>query len=390
MTSSIGESKRGFWSSLASWLKQPIIGWGAILALVASIVIPWKLSTAGGALTYAVSEPQSLLKTQTAGEHKLILLFDGKKVQDPYLTEVHIENTGCKPISPDAFTDSFEGCGKGIKLSTASNTCTILGVDLVAMKPPDRVPAELTIFHNLLEEQGGKKQNSAICLRAVALNPGESLDIQIVSDGEPTSITMVGHITDCTLQRTSDFRDFNSILSFIWKVFQTVGTFLSYLIFGIVLLTGYAIYSFWMWFLSLFRWWGFDGRVEKLVPSATEALEILQSDKKLKELALEVNVKGNKERERLKESLSKIVASKLIKPAEIQTQTPELATKGGDEPAIESAPKTTTLEETLNLANADDSNLADTIDNSNLEAANSPKEIGSDPKTSSSPDEGDG
>lgn len=383
MSSSIGESESGFWPRAVSWLKQPIIGWGAIFALAASIVIPWKLSTAGGALTYAVSEPQSLLKTQTAGEHKLSLSFDGKSVQNPYLTEVHIENTGCKPISPDAFTDSFEGCGKGLKLSTPSNTCTILGVELLAMKPPDRVPAELLIFHNRLGEQENRKQNSAICLRAIALNPGESLDIQIVSDGEPTSILMVGHITDCTLERTNNLSDFNSILSIMWKSFQAVGTFLSYLIFGIILLTGYAIYSSWMWFLSLFRWWGFDGRVEKIVPTATEALEILQSDKKLKELASKVNIKGNKEKERLKESLSKIVASKLSKPHE--TQKPEVVTKKGDDPPGESAPTPNTLDKGLNLANAADTNLAAASDNFDLEAAISPIEMAADTKAANNP-----
>lgn len=254
-------------------------------------------------LTYTTLKNESLLNLKSYDQNRLELRFDNARVKSPFLAEVEIKNIGSKPIRPDLFTDQFGNCGLGLALSVGGSSCNVLACDVTSMKPANRAPIVVRILAPLAQEQG---RRGNIFISPVALNPSESFNLRLVTDGEPTSIELVGHITDCNIQKFDLWKSITDLLPAFLSVFQFTGALIAFLLAAGVLFLVYCIFVIWEIIKALGKFISSPPKLESVVSTPEQASEALLDDGSFDELASKLKLTTSEERDSLRKSLIQI------------------------------------------------------------------------------------
>ena len=254
-------------------------------------------------LTYSTLKNESLLNLKSYDQNRLELRFDNAHVQSPFLAEVEIKNIGSKPIRPDLFTDQFGNCGIGLALSVGGSSCNVLACDVTSMKPANRAPIAVKILPPLGRELG---RRSNVFISPVALNPGESFNLRLVTDGEPTSIDLVGHITDCNIQKFDLWKSISDLFPAFLSVFQFTGALIAFLLAAGVLFLVYCLFAIWEVIKALGKMFSSPPKLESVVSTPEQAAEALLDDGSFDELATKLKLTTPDERDGLRKSLIQI------------------------------------------------------------------------------------
>lgn len=289
------------------------VGIGAL-----SVWLTWNCVIAPTPLSYTVSKPQSLLNIQTYGQNRLELSLNGVVVKEPFITEVHFENTGSKPIRAEDFTDKFRDSGRGLQVQANNKDCKILACDVNSMKPSNRAPIEVSIIQS--ESNDNKSLISpAIHIVPVALNQSESFNIRMITDNSPGTINVVGHITDCRIQAIEGNEFLGPLFENAVKGLQFLGLGIAYTAGVVFISIPLILYYLGRWLWSSAKPWIFQARVENEVKTADEAKAILVSDSSFQKLCDKLKVDGASQREQLRKELSTIAEKVTIDVQEAES-----------------------------------------------------------------------
>lgn len=267
----------------------------------------WQTYFACPILSYTVRPSTSLLYLKNSNPNQLDLMVGGKLVRAPFLTELHFENSGSKPIKTEYFTDAFSADGASLQIRPSNENCKIRTCDVTSMKPLERKEAQLELITAAVS---GKKDLTVISLKPIALNSGDGFDLQIVSEGNPGEIKVWGNLSECKIQKTWNFDEWTPLMTKIWTVAVTIGAVLGALSFIILLLGYLAITSSVSWvFGKLGKGWAsmkFTWNLHRKVPTSSKAEEILLSENEFDALAKELDANLN-QREEIRKVLAKMV-----------------------------------------------------------------------------------
>jgi hypothetical protein len=152
------------------------LGWAGLAATIVGLVIAY--------ITYVRRHKKKVLSYVVVGldrlgtksaKFEIDVSFNGSQVQDPSIAAVRIVNSGEQSITADDYEGplaiQFEGVSK------------VLAVDLSARRPGDLTPRMST-------------SPSSVLIEPMLLNPGDMLELNILSSGYPRNISLVGRIKD--------------------------------------------------------------------------------------------------------------------------------------------------------------------------------------------------
>ena len=250
-------------------------------------------------LVYSETPHQSLLAVHSCSNHNLELRVDGTVVNDPFLSEVKIENNSWKPIKPDAFTDSFPGSGPGLLLKVSNPKCRILTADVTRMQPSNRPLAKLSINRSQTGLVAG------VAIKPIGLNPSDSFELRLITDGDPGKITVDGYLTDCKIQTASyNWEQLYNLISSAFSLLQTVGSLLSFVWLFMFLFVFYTVYSIFMLIKRQWRKFTFNSKIGSHVASPAHAQKILASTDDFDALAKTLELKTTEEVSMLRTKLA--------------------------------------------------------------------------------------
>lgn len=319
------------------WITMKTVGKGTATG-IALLTLWYTLTPA--TLVFSETPHQSLLAVHSYSNHNLELRVDGTVVNDPFLSEVKIENNSWKPIKPDAFTDSFPGTGAGLLLKVSNPECRILTADVTRMQPSNRPLAKLGINRS----QTGLV--TGVAIKPIGLNPSDSFDVRVITDGDPGKITIHGYLTDCKIQAAGyNWEQLNNLISSAFSLLQTVGSLLSFVWLFMFLFVVYTIYSVFMMIKRLWRKFTFNSKIGGHVSSPAHAQKILASTDSFDALARTLDLKTTAEvsmlRTKLAERIGPLEQSdhSLVPAASTESQCekiPVLRAISSEEPSNES------------------------------------------------------
>lgn len=117
--------------------------------------------------------PESLPETFSLTHHDL-------EIRDPSMTIIQIVNTGDKAITPQSFETDLVVRLTGVS-KVISATCT-------ARRPDDLTPAFLL-------------QDDTAKLSPILINPGDMMQVQLLSSGLASEIDISGRVSDLSIER---------------------------------------------------------------------------------------------------------------------------------------------------------------------------------------------
>ncbi len=159
--------KRPVFFTFTSWLITLLSAAFSLYNLNQPVTLPSK------ELTAILVDSQKLLFTPIKN-HELKFLYDNQEVQNPYITKVQIQNTGRVTVRNSDFQIPMSLAFKGVNLKQ------ILSIDITT-----------TNSKHLKNEvvNHSKFKDNQLTILSFMLNPGESFDITIISDGEIAKIS---------------------------------------------------------------------------------------------------------------------------------------------------------------------------------------------------------
>lgn len=270
-------------------------------------------------LTFTSSKPQSLLSIKSTANHRLELRVDENPVKEPFLTEIRIENTAFKPITPGAYTDEFSGYGKGLSIELVNKSCKILACDISAMKPENRAPIEFLVSTN---DVGF----NSVFIKPTGLNAFDSFELKIITDGDPKTVRLRGHIADCRIQESGNFDEQIKALVANSAVFiQAIGGMLAILWTLVFAALCYVVYLVVVVCRLIWAELTFDSRLQEHVHSVEQAQSLLASKNEFDSVARSLGLKETQDG-KLRRALAKMLPSIPSEPASIvpsiTSQTP--------------------------------------------------------------------
>lgn len=334
--------KLSFSSRIGLALVNPWVQLVGALIVAITFWLTWQTYFASSILSYTVRPSTSLLYLRNSNPNQLDLMVGGKLVRAPFLTEMHIENSGNKSIRVEDFTDSFCANDTSLQIRPSNEHCKIMTCDVTSMKPPERKEAQVEIISTAVTD---KQKVSVISLKPIALNSGDGFDLQIISEGNPGQVKVWGNLADCKIQKAWNFDEWTPLMTKLWTVGVTVGAVFGTLAFILLVFCYLAITSSVKWgFEKLgnglasmkFTW-----NLHKKVPTASKAEEILLSQSQFDVLAEELNANLN-QREEIRKALAKKVeeAKNCNTPIDVPmttSQNQEQATESNDDIVAQTA-----------------------------------------------------
>lgn len=264
-------------------------------------------------LKFSILKSQSLLEFQPETNHRLELLLDRTVVDKPFITDIKIENSGLKPIRADSFNE-IPRIGRGLLLKVGESG-RIVAVDVKAMKPENRPPVELINSSSLTAR-------NEILIKPFSLNAADSVEIQVITSGDPKEISPNGYISDCCLQNSGSFSlgVLKDPIGLAFTAFHTGASILTWLWTCSVL---FVIYQVAKLFRAIGRWLEptLEKKVSAEVESPSRALAILTSEKDFEDLAKHLEL-SKSEHEKLRTELGKLAAGG-TKPPNIEIEQKE-------------------------------------------------------------------
>ncbi len=288
-------------------------------------------------LTYLITRNESLVDLKTLSDSKLELRFNAVPLKTPHLTEVHVENSGSKPIEIDSYTDGFEGFGKGLLIKAGNSKCRILACTVINMNPPSRPLAEIQLRAPSLDSDETSDSSAQVFLRAVALNPRDSIDLRIISDGSPMPLSIWGHISNCVIQQTTGKPEFKPTLNLVSTVFLFTGATLGFICFAILVCCFFTARSILNWTLKTtasvfgaigktYREASFGVNVRTKAETPERARELILSPSEFTQFAENVEAKTADEREKVRSILLDMIGPTDSSPRARQPETVDAET----------------------------------------------------------------
>jgi hypothetical protein len=252
-----------------------------------------------GNLSYTTSKVQSLLAIKSFSAKSLEFRLNDNVIDTPYLSEIKIYNAGLKPLAPSAYEEQFK-LGKGLELTCSNSSCKILTYEVTATSPPSRLK-------NGILRGASDKTLQELLITPIGLNPNESIDITLLTDGNPGAIKLRGHITDFTIQETGDF-NLDAFTLGVLNFVQTFWNAIGFITTAVILLFFTTI----MISIQALKTWKdnytFKQQVKKFVKNPQDAQRILSSNAEFDSLGtkMNLNMKSSKAHSRLRVALAQI------------------------------------------------------------------------------------
>ncbi len=181
-------------------------------------IVDWLIKNGVGVLALLVtllwSIPRKSLRCDLISVSQLIrpvpnqpqikVLVQGKEIVQPSLVRVELTLDGNRGIQDKDYNQVVKVylAGKGLEVKTASATSPDIQLELSFESTQDGI--------------------WAITLPKTALNPKQSIDLQVITEGNPQFFWVTGHILDCSVKPRSLWSRVSSILPwFVWLVWIT-------------------------------------------------------------------------------------------------------------------------------------------------------------------------
>lgn len=150
------------------------------MAVVAAVIawLTYRSQSSKRSLEYLVVSSQRLVNPRVAAE--LAVSFHGVSVNDPSLTVIRLVSTGDRGIPADSFDTPLGLIMRGaVRVVSGS----------VSARRPDSLPVVLRIDGNRL------------VIEPLLLNPGDFIEVQALTEGQPDDIIVDARIADVSPRR---------------------------------------------------------------------------------------------------------------------------------------------------------------------------------------------
>lgn len=162
-------------SDLAAWI-------GVVVAIIAVAVawLTYRDQSSKKGLEYLVLSSRPLVSSRVASE--LTVSFGGRPVVEPSFTVLRLVSTGDKGIPAGSFEGPLAVNLKGAKEIVSGS---------VSARRPDDLPVSL------------QATGDRLFIEPLLLNPGDFIEVQALSDGQPEAVVVEARIADVTPRRRS-------------------------------------------------------------------------------------------------------------------------------------------------------------------------------------------
>lgn len=153
---------------------------GAVLGIVAIYFsfISWRDRRGHAQFQYVVTTATKLVPTAWTGS--LELIHDGEPVRDPWLVIARIVNVGDRAIKAEDYETPLR-----LKLV---GSLGVASVNQTGQRPADLTPP--------LERDG-----DSVHVLPTLFNPGDMIELQVLTTGQPTKVELGGRLTEVTYRR---------------------------------------------------------------------------------------------------------------------------------------------------------------------------------------------
>ncbi|PMQ21868.1 hypothetical protein CIK84_10230 [Glutamicibacter arilaitensis] len=134
-----------------TWLQENWLGILGVIGIPVSIFFTWRWGTRRAKLQIAIESTRLLAQGEVT--EKLEVSYDGKRVENPYLTTLWIKNVGPRDVPSNAFEDDFRvkisgrffeffdiETNNGINPAVMSDSITLSSDSSVILIPPRLIP----------------------------------------------------------------------------------------------------------------------------------------------------------------------------------------------------------------------------------------------------------
>jgi hypothetical protein len=157
-------------ADLGTW-----IGVGVGVAALALAWLSYRSHRDRKRIEYVVTTKAGLLPGNVRHEVEVVHLDSGVSINKPWLTIVRIVNTGDRAITANDFETKLSINLVGVR--------RILSATVTATRPADLEP-ELGF------------NGASIDIDPLLVNPGDAFQVQLLSDGEPSEVSITGRVAD--------------------------------------------------------------------------------------------------------------------------------------------------------------------------------------------------
>lgn len=181
---------------ILDWLIKNAVG---VLALLVALL--WNIPRKS--LSYDLISVSPLIRP-VPNQPQIKVLVQGKEIVQPSQVRVELTLEGNRGIQDKDYNQVVKIflAGKGLEVKAASAFSSGIQLDLSFESTQDGI--------------------WAITLPRTALNPKQSIDLQVITEGNPQSFWITGHILDCSVKPKSLWSRASSILLwFVWLVWIT-------------------------------------------------------------------------------------------------------------------------------------------------------------------------